>query len=150
MNGEEPFVTCVVGAKRGGGEGGGGGREKNSKVSYPLSPTLLPFSLPPYPLPDSTPATKARPFDERHYLGKTLRRVLFSLVCIKKKKKLFTKSAGSAFDWFGPFYHLSLVMFMFAPRLCMLACSADRFVGGALRDDTNRVKNALSCNIVTK
>ena len=75
--------------KKGRGRGRGRGKGENSKVSYPLSPILLPFSLPPYPLPDSTPATKARPFDERHYLGKTLRRVLFSLVCIKKKKTLY-------------------------------------------------------------
>ena len=59
-----------------------GVREKNAKVSYPLSTViLLPFSLPPHPLPDS-----------------------FVL-----KKNFFTKSAGSVFDWFGPFYHLSLV-----------------------------------------
>ena len=39
--------SCVAGAKR----GGGGGLEKRD---------TLPFSLPPYPLPPSTPATQAR------------------------------------------------------------------------------------------
>ena len=43
-------VTCVAGAKR----EGGGGREKPSLPNPPL------FSLPPYPLPVSTPATQAR------------------------------------------------------------------------------------------
>ena len=43
-------VTWVAGAKR----EGGGGREKPSLPNPPL------FSLPPYPLPVSTPATQAR------------------------------------------------------------------------------------------
>ena len=43
-------VACVAGAKR----GGEGGREKPSLPNPPL------FSLPPYPLPLSTPATQAR------------------------------------------------------------------------------------------
>ena len=58
--------------------------DKNAKVLYPFSPVLLPFSLPPYFLPDLTPATQAKPFDERRYLGKTLQR----LVCILKKHSL--------------------------------------------------------------
>ena len=49
-------VACVVDAKRGGGGGGRGGREKSA---YPLSPIPFSFSLPPYPLPLSTPATQA-------------------------------------------------------------------------------------------
>ena len=52
-------VACVAGAKR------GGGREKSTKegkgkVPSPLSPTPLTFSLSPYPLPLSTPATQAK------------------------------------------------------------------------------------------
>ena len=36
------------------------GRERGSEKSTPLSPTPIPFSLFPYPLPLSTPATQAR------------------------------------------------------------------------------------------
>ena len=53
----------MAGAKR---EGGWGreksakvGKRKGSAVSYPLSPIALPFPLPSYPLPLSTPATQA-------------------------------------------------------------------------------------------
>ena len=50
---------------RGTGRGRGGGKKKSAKagkrkVPYPLSPTPLLFSLPPYPLPLSTPATQAK------------------------------------------------------------------------------------------
>ena len=78
VNGEEPFVACVVGSKRVGGEGGGGGEGQKRQS---LLPSL--YRDPP-PLFPSSPS--------------------FVL-----KKKLFTKSAGSVFDWFCPFYHLSLV-----------------------------------------
>ena len=47
----------MAGAKRGGGGGGGGGRRKVRKIP-------LPFSLPPYPLPLSTPATQAKKENE--------------------------------------------------------------------------------------
>ena len=50
------IVACVAGAKRGGG--GGGGIEKGKKERSPLSlQSSYPFSLPPYPLPLSKPAT---------------------------------------------------------------------------------------------
>ena len=46
------FVACVAGTKR----GGVGDRERGKREGVP-SPS--PFSLPPYPLPLSTPATQA-------------------------------------------------------------------------------------------
>ena len=46
-------MACVAGAKR----GGGGGRRKVRKIP-------LPFSLPPYPLPLSTPASQAKKENE--------------------------------------------------------------------------------------
>ena len=52
-------LACVAGAKRGGG-GGGGGRKAQILSKYPFSPLPpLFFSLFPYPLPLSTPATQA-------------------------------------------------------------------------------------------
>ena len=50
-------VACVAGAKRGGVGRKAGKRE--GSVPCPLSPTPLPFSLPPHPLPLLTPATQA-------------------------------------------------------------------------------------------
>ena len=49
-------LACVAGAKRGGGEGG-----RNAQIlsKYPFSPYPPLFSLFPYPLPVSTPATQA-------------------------------------------------------------------------------------------
>ena len=51
-------VACVAGAKREVGEEGE--IEKGKRERSPLSPqSPSPFSLPPYPLPLSTPATQA-------------------------------------------------------------------------------------------
>ena len=59
-------VACVAGAKR--GVGGGGGMEKGKRERSPLSPqSPSPFSLPPYPLPVSTPATQAIEDGNRTY-----------------------------------------------------------------------------------
>ena len=61
-------AACVAGAKRGGGGGGGGGIEKGKRERSPLSPqSPSPFSLPPYPLPLSTPATQAVEDGNRTY-----------------------------------------------------------------------------------
>ena len=50
---------------RGRGEGEKRQREKGrERRLLPLSPTSLPFSLPPYPLPLSTPATQATTYTE--------------------------------------------------------------------------------------
>ena len=59
-------VACVAGVKRGGG--GGGGIEKRKRERSPLSPqSPSPFSLSPYPLPLSTPATQAIEDGNRTY-----------------------------------------------------------------------------------
>ena len=57
-------VACVAGVKRGGG--GGGGIEKRERSPLSLhSPST--FSLPPFPLPLSTPATQAIEDGNRTY-----------------------------------------------------------------------------------
>ena len=78
-----PRGRCKKGRGRGEGKGG---RERNAKVFYPFSPILLPFSLPPYPLLDlMNVITQIKPCSDQFVF-----------------KKLFTKSAGSASEWFGP------------------------------------------------
>ena len=63
------FLSLRGGRKKGEGEGRGRKARKRGKGkgAYPLSTIPLPFSLPPYPLPLSTPATRATIFLE----GKT-------------------------------------------------------------------------------
>ena len=62
------YIACVVGIKKGGGEGGRkvpkGKRKGAERRLLPLSSIPLPFSLPPYSLPLSTPATQATTYTE--------------------------------------------------------------------------------------
>ena len=62
------YIACVVGIKKGGGEGGRKAPKRKRKGAerrlLPLSSILLPFSLPPYPLPLWTPATQATTYTE--------------------------------------------------------------------------------------